>query len=105
MKITRNVIMDLLPLYLADEASEDTKALVGQYLENDPDLAEIANKSKAEKLSGVAPIPLTKEDEMEAFKDAKRLMNRRIITLAAIISFSVLLIVGMAIVFAFLVAR
>ena len=53
MEITRNVILDLLPLYLADEVSADTRALVEKYLETDPELANIAEQSasKTVKLS------------------------------------------------------
>ncbi|GAH31500.1 unnamed protein product, partial [marine sediment metagenome] len=45
MKITRNVILDLLPLYLADEVSEDTRALIEKYLKTDPQLAKVAKQS------------------------------------------------------------
>ena len=34
--VTRGVILDLLPLYLADEVSTDTRRLVECYLETDP---------------------------------------------------------------------
>ncbi len=44
MEISRNVILDLLPLYIADEASPETSALVEEYLETDPELAKIADK-------------------------------------------------------------
>ena len=40
MEVTRAVIEDLLPLYLAGEASEDTVALVKSYLETDSQLAD-----------------------------------------------------------------
>jgi hypothetical protein len=40
MEITRNVILDLLPLYLADEVSDDTRLLVEKYLETNPELAD-----------------------------------------------------------------
>lgn len=38
MKITREVITDLLPLYLAGEASKDTQELINEFLQTDPDL-------------------------------------------------------------------
>jgi len=41
-------------------------------------------------LPGDIPIPLTKEDKMEAYREAKRLMFLRTIILAGIISFSVI---------------
>ncbi len=98
MEITRNVILDLLPLYLADEASEDTKSLVARYLETDPELADIAKKSVPTGLPEDIPIPLTTEDEMEAYKEAKRQIFNRIITIAAILSASALAILILAIV-------
>ncbi len=39
MEITRDVILDLMPLVLAGEASNDTSRLVEQYLEQHPELA------------------------------------------------------------------
>lgn len=40
MTISRQVIMDLMPLYLAGEASPDSRALVEQFLENAPELRD-----------------------------------------------------------------
>lgn len=85
MKITRNVILDLLPIYAAKEASSDTTALVDEYLESDPELADIAKNMATLELPGDAPVPLTKEDEMDAYKEAKRLLLQRTIIVAAII--------------------
>jgi len=39
MNVSRNVIHDLVPLYLADEASADTRALIEEFLAADPELA------------------------------------------------------------------
>jgi hypothetical protein len=39
MNVTRNVILDLAPLYLTGEASADTQALIQTYLATDPELA------------------------------------------------------------------
>ena len=47
IEIERNVILDLLPLYLAGEASPDTQALVEQYLASDPELAETVELAAA----------------------------------------------------------
>ena len=95
MEITRDVILDLLPLYLADEVSADTRALVEEYLETDPKLANLAQQSTAIGLPEDVPIPLTKEDKMEAYKEAKRLLFRRIVILAVVISFMLLALLGM----------
>jgi anti-sigma factor RsiW len=91
-EITRNVVLDLLPLYLADEVSPDTRALVEKYLETDPELASIAEQSAAMELASDIPIPLTKEDQMTAYKEAKRIMLLRTIVIAALISFVLTLV-------------
>jgi hypothetical protein len=39
MNVTRDVIADLLPVYLAGEASADTRTLIEEYLRAHPDLA------------------------------------------------------------------
>ena len=91
MEITRNVILDLLPLYLADEVNSDTRTLVEEYLKNDPELANIAQHLAKTELLGDIPVPLTKENEMEAYKKANQLMVIRTLGLAAIIATTVLL--------------
>jgi len=85
MEITRNVIQDLLPLYLAGEASADTAALVEKYLETDRELAKLAEQATTTGLSEV-PVPLSKEAEMEAYKKANQWMVIRTLGLAVIIS-------------------
>ena len=86
MEISRNVILDLLPLYIADEASPETRALVEEYLDSDPELAKIADKLSGAELLDEVPIPITKEHEMEAYQEAKLQQRRYIITLVAVIA-------------------
>lgn len=86
MELSRNVILDLLPLYIADEASPDTCELVENYLENDPELAQIAERLSAARLLEEVPVPITKEHEMEAYEEAKLQQRRYIITLVAVIA-------------------
>ena len=47
MKVTRDVIRDLLPLYQAGEASRDTRDLIEAFLSGDPALAAEARDSQA----------------------------------------------------------
>ncbi len=96
MDISRNVILDLLPLYIADEASPETRQLIDQYLESDPELANIAQKLSTAELISEVPIPLTKEREMEAYEQAKLQQRRYIITLVAVISFIILFMIAAA---------
>jgi anti-sigma factor RsiW len=42
MNVTAEVVKDLLPLFVAGEASADTKALVEEFLRADPQLAALA---------------------------------------------------------------
>jgi hypothetical protein len=95
MEITRNVILDLLPLYLADEVSTDTRTLIEQYLETDPELARVAERSAALELAPDVPIPLTREDRMEAYREAKRLMFLRNVILAIVISSTILCLMAL----------
>jgi len=86
MEISRNIILDILPLYIVDEVSPETRAFVENYLESDPELAEIARKLSSSKLLEEIPIPITKEHEMETYEEAKLQQRRYIITLVAVIS-------------------
>ena len=86
MEITRNVILDLLPLYLADEVSEDTRTLVDEYLKNDSDLAEMAEQSREMDLVKDIPVPLTKEDQMEAYEEAKKQLFWKVIIAGVVIA-------------------
>ena len=104
MEVTRNVILDLLPLYLADEVSADTRALVEAYLETDPDLVRIAEQARAMELAEDVPVPLDKEDEMEAYEEAKRVILRRTAIWALLIAFILCMLASVGlIVMAFLV--
>jgi hypothetical protein len=95
-EINRDVILDLLPLYLANEVSAETRTLVEKYLENDPDLAHIAERLAAIELSKDIPVPLTQEDEMEAYKEAKRLLFWRTVVVAVVISATLLCLMAFA---------
>lgn len=99
MEITRDVILDLLPLYLADEVRPDTRALMEKYLETDPELATIAKQSAKNMDLPQAqdiPIPLTKEDKMDAFEKAKRLQFQRTLIWAGLIALGILSLLGLA---------
>jgi len=87
MEITRNVILDLLPLYVANEVSGDTRALIEEYLETDPELANVARQLAAMEKPGDVPVPLTQDDKMKAYRKARRLIILTTVILAALISF------------------
>jgi hypothetical protein len=74
MKIPQHIILDLLPLYLAEEVSEETRKLIEDYLETDPQLAKLAEQAKTAISLQEIPAPTNKETEMKAFKKVGKLM-------------------------------
>jgi len=96
MEITQDIILDLMPLVLAGEASHDTRRLVELYLEQNPELAKLMEKSASLDLFADTPTPLHKEEQMEAYKEAKRMLFWRTVVIAVLIAFVLLVILGMA---------
>ena len=89
MKITEDVIKDLMPMYSANEVSNDTKTLVEEFLKANPEFSEkykIPDNDFINKVPGM----LKKEDQLEAFMKVKRLQMIRTITLSVVIAVSVL---------------
>jgi len=86
MEITRKVVLDLMPLYLANEVSQETRALVEEYLRTDPELARIAAQPAAVKLPEDVPIALTQDDELRAYKKAKLSLIWRTVVIASVMS-------------------
>jgi len=86
MEITKNVILDLLPLYLADEVSEDTRTLIENYLDSDEELAALVEQSAAMELPEDIPVLLTDEDKIKTFKKTRWLLVLTIIILSILIA-------------------
>ncbi len=86
MEITRNIILDLLPLYLANEVSAETRALVEKYLETDSELANAAKKLSAMEKPKDIPAPISQNDKMAAYKKARRRQILFAIILAGVLS-------------------
>jgi hypothetical protein len=88
MNITRDVVKDLVTVYLAGEASEDTRALVEDWLRSDRELAAQVERARGLELPAVAaPEPTV---EKRAFDRTRRRMRGRSIVLGAAIYFSTL---------------
>jgi anti-sigma factor RsiW len=83
-EINRDLIVELLPMYLAGEVSENTAAHIKKHLESDAELAEMAKEmARADSLNKV-PIPFRKEAAMETFQEAKKWMTIRQLGFAAL---------------------
>jgi anti-sigma factor RsiW len=96
MEVTRKVILDLLPMYLAGEVSPDTQKLVELYLETDPELAQKVRKVNVMKLESDTPIPFEKEDQMEAYKEAQKMITQRTIIWGSIAALVIISGLGLA---------
>lgn len=94
MTVTRDVVLDLLPIYLAGEASADTQALVAEHLERDADLAKLA-QSWRKNLATPPPVAVDAEAQARAFHRAQRLILVRTLGLAALITVGVLSLIAL----------
>jgi hypothetical protein len=89
--VTRDVVLDLLPLYLEGAASRDTRALVESYLARDPELA--ASAAEVGRLAPPAPTATAGADqvaggsrlELEALRRTRRWLGLRSALLAVAI--------------------
>lgn len=75
MNVTREVILDLMPLYLAGDASPATRALVDEYLRQDPELAERVRISSLDSLRAVQHLPLPSDIELRSLRRARALIG------------------------------
>jgi len=87
MNVTKEVINDLYPLYLEQECSADSRALVEEYLQRHPQHARELRQISA------APLPRTPPstselDETQSLRLARRAVRRRSWLMAFAIFFS-----------------
>ena len=76
MTVTRDVILDLLPMYFAGHVSADTKQLVDEFLTQDPDFARMSARFDAlVKARGASPEGDL--GERRALQRARRLLRYR----------------------------
>ena len=73
MKITRDVIYDLLPAYFANEVTADTRVLVEEFFESDPEFGRMAGRFRAllEEKRGDVEAETESAREREAFDRAR----------------------------------
>jgi len=74
MKIERDVILDLLPVYLSGEASSATRDLVEECLKEDPDLARRVREHGAESFPKLS-LPPPPELELKSLLRTRRLLG------------------------------
>jgi hypothetical protein len=74
MKVTRDVVSDLWPVYEAGEASADTRALVEAFLAGDPAFAEALRGAASVKLPALE-VPMSASAETQALKRTRDLVR------------------------------
>jgi hypothetical protein len=91
MKVTREVITDLLPAYFSKEASADTRELVEEFFKQDAEFAALVKEKKSEELLGQLPVtPLSKDHEQETLIRTKNMLKWRTHWLALAILFTLM---------------
>ena len=88
MNISRDVVKDLIPVYLAGDASADTRALVESYLKTDPELAADVTAARGPSLGLPATRPPTAEKQ--TLDATRQLLKSRTSTLVVATLFTVL---------------
>ena len=87
MKVTRDVIYDLLPLYFAGEVSADTRALIDEFLETDADFAKMTARFRV-LYEEHPPRSYADTSETASFTRARTLTERRSQSFGYAIGFS-----------------
>ena len=90
MKVTRNIIRDLLPAYLSGEATEDTRLLVEEYFREDPEFERLS-KGQAQKLESLQHSISLRPDEAQektALSRARSLLRRQRILFGLALTFT-----------------
>jgi hypothetical protein len=83
MEVTREMVIDLLPLYESGEASADTRAAVEEFLRRDPSIARhIAHEEEH------APPGAAADVERDAVTRTRATIRRRAWTLALAVFFT-----------------
>jgi hypothetical protein len=81
MEVTRDIAMDLLPLYQSGEASQDTRAAIEEFLQKDPSLTQMATQDGAP----LVPASAASQLERQTITRTRATIRRRTWILAAAI--------------------
>lgn len=105
MEISRQVILDLLPVYVAGEASDDTRRLVESELAMDNELAAAARDLRSVTTQEEDLMPINTDRQLAAFQEAKRLQLRTTMIWAGVVGFTLFAGTALALLAALFVFR
>jgi anti-sigma factor RsiW len=77
MNVTRDIVKDLLPLYVAGEGSPETRAAVESFLRSDPELARLADALRADEVAAAHAAGTQPDAGRAALVRTKALLRRR----------------------------
>ena len=84
MEVTRDIVIDLMPLYQSGEASPDTRAAIEEFLRRDPSLAKLAHDDAA------VGVPAGAELERRSVALTRATIRRRAWVMAIALLFTLL---------------
>jgi anti-sigma factor RsiW len=92
VNITRDVANDLLPLYLAGEASADTRVLLEEFLRQNPEFARAVQEhaQRSAHLLSEAVAPLPPDHERATLERTRAFIRRRTNLLGVAIAFTLM---------------
>lgn len=101
MRVTRDVIYDLLPMYFAGDASQDTRSLIEEFFAGDPEFGRMAERFRmlmAERRS--AGDAVTEADRAKiVFERARARVKLRLVAVAwalgAVFPFGMAILMGL----------
>lgn len=77
MKVTRDVIIDLWPVYESGEASADTRAMVEEFLKDDPEFARLIREERTQTMLNPVAVALPPDHEKTTLAKTKMLLSYR----------------------------
>ena len=89
--IPKNLIIDVIPAYLADDVSDETRTIVEKFAAQDKEIAEMLKDDLSGKVIDKSYMIPSEQLEFETISRAKRSLRRKMI-LVAIVTASVLLV-------------
>ena len=75
--ISRNIILDLLPVYIAGEASEESRGLVEEFARNDPEIARLIRAGTLDPAVISPKIAIPEDLEMKTMKRIRSRIRRQ----------------------------
>ncbi len=88
--IPRNIILDLLPAYVAGEASAESRGLVEEFAQNDPEIARLIRAGTLEPEAISPQIAIPDDLEMKTMKRIRSSIRRQMFLVALATSFILL---------------